>query len=163
MHPRLPFRFPSACRPTTETTQRQPEPPCASLSGQLLTIFIPLRSFDLCLSQTHSRYYTPPLSFKVHEQPSHNSSNLASASSSSSSITPCPLLPIPLSRCPSDIGHVIVLSNSIFPCSIACNTFHSMLTGGGNQSSHAKHHYRSSIRDNESWRAKFVLHSTHME
>src|SRR6267154_3393182 len=76
---------------------------------------------------------------------------------------PVPLLPTPPSRCPSDIVHVVVHSNSIFPCSIAHNSFYSMLSGGGNWSPYAKHHYRSSIRDNESRQAKFALPSTHMD
>ena len=42
---------------------------------------------------------------------------------------PCPLLPTPLSRCPSDILHVAVLSNPIFPCSIPRNRFSSMPSG----------------------------------
>ena len=63
--------------------------------------------------------------------------------SSSSAITRL-LLPTLLSCCPSDILHVVVHSNPIFPCSIAHNPFYSMISGCGNQSPHAKHHHRSS-------------------
>ena len=58
------------------------------------------------------------------------------------------------------ILHVIVHSNSIFPCSIAHNTFYSMRSGGGSWSPYAKRHYRSSKRYNDTRR--FVLHSTYM-
>ena len=61
---------------------------------------------------------------------------------------------------PTHILHVIVHTNSIFPCSIAHNTFYSMRSGGGSRSPYAKHHDRSSKRDNDTRR--FVLHSTHM-
>ena len=97
---------------------------------------------------------TPRLCHSSREQPSYNSSNLASSSSAiiTTSLTSN-----------SAVVDVVVHPSSIFPCSIPHNSFDSMLSGVGNQSSYAKHHYRSSIRDNESRRAKYDLHSSHME
>ena len=60
---------------------------------------------------------------------------------------------------PTHIVHVIV-HYSIFPCFIAHITLYSMPSGGGSRSPYAKHHYRGSKRDNDTWR--FVLHSAHM-
>ena len=74
--------------------------------------------------------------------------------------SPHPLLLTPLSPSPSDILHVVVHSDSIFPCFIAHNTCCSLLSGGGNQSPYAKHHSPSSIRDNQSRRPRRALHST---
>ena len=96
-----------------------------------------------------------PLSFKFHEQPTLTLLHLAGPALPS----PHPLLTAPLSRSPSDILYVVAHSNSIFPSFVTLDTLYSMFSGVGNQSPYTKHHSPSSIRDNQSRRPRFVLHS----